>query len=74
MLMHEPLFENMAWLQQQSTRERPDTFRQLSSSSRLRTLQRGGPYIFCGYFFHHLNLKVALSNQLLQLVHAELKK
>jgi len=40
----------MAWLQQQSTRERPDTFIcKLSSFDAQRSLQcRGGPYIFWG--------------------------
>jgi hypothetical protein len=57
----------MAWLQQQSTRERPDTFTQLSPSSRLRTLHgRGGPYIFCGDFLHDLDLEITLGYPLLE--------
>jgi hypothetical protein len=37
----------MAWLQQQLTRERPDTFTQAASDSRTKDLaRRGGPYIF----------------------------
>jgi hypothetical protein len=36
----------MAWLQQQSTRERPDTFTQTALGNRSRTLHgRGEPYI-----------------------------
>jgi hypothetical protein len=57
----------MAWLQQQSTRERPDTFTQLSPSSCPRTLHgRGGPYIFCSDFLHNLDLEITLGYQLLE--------
>jgi len=45
----------MAWLQQQSTRERPDTFTQLSPLSWPRTLHgRGGPYVFCDLLEHRI--------------------
>ena len=57
----------MAWLQQQSTLERPDTFTQLSPLSCPKTLHgRAGPYIFCGDFFHDLDFETTLNNQLLQ--------
>ena len=39
----------MAWLQPQSTRERPDTFTQTAFDSSQEPLQRrGGPYILEG--------------------------
>jgi hypothetical protein len=57
----------MAWLQQQSTRERPDTFTQLSSSSHPRTLHgRGGPYIFCEYVLQCRVVEHGVRLQLLQ--------
>src|SRR5215467_5160192 len=57
----------MAWLQQQSTRERPDTFTQLSSSSRPRTLHgRGGPYIFCQQVLQRRIVEHGVRQKLLQ--------
>jgi hypothetical protein len=40
----------MAWLQQQSTRERPDTFAQAASDSRTKNLATPGRAI---HFFEH---------------------
>src|SRR5262249_54243550 len=47
----------------QSTRERPETFTQLSSSSR----RRGGPYIFCGDLLEHRLVQFCFRQQLLRL-------
>ena len=59
----------MAWLQQQPTRERPDTFTQLSSSSRPRTLHgRGGPYISAQCVLKHLLVEAQIGHDPPQLV------
>jgi hypothetical protein len=57
----------MAWLQRHSTRERPDTFTQLSSSSCPRTLHgRGGPYIFCQQVLQRRIVEHGVRQELLQ--------
>ena len=56
-----------AWLQQQSTRERPDTFTQLSPKRTSKTLQRrDGPYIFCQKILQRRIVEHRVGQQLLQ--------
>jgi len=59
----------MAWLQPQSTRERPDTFMQLESSFTMsRTLHgRGGPYILSQKVFQSGIVEHCIGQEPLQL-------
>ncbi len=58
----------MAWLQQQPTRERPDTFTQLSSSSRPKTCMGGADHTFRRmHVLKHLAVERQIGNDLLQL-------
>jgi len=57
----------MAWLQQQPTRERPDTFTQTVVVTCLRTLHgRGGPYISADDVLQHLLVERQVDDDLLQ--------
>ena len=58
----------MAWLQQQLTRERPDTFTQTAPDRNPNPLQRrGGPYIFSQDVLQHRLVQRQIRHHTLQL-------
>ena len=62
----------MAWLQQQLTRERPDTFTQTAPDRNPNPLQRrGGPYIFSQDVLQHRLVQRQIRHHMLQLPRSE---